>query len=720
MQVLNGCRVEKVIYSNPDTQYTVARVKHGQDDVVVVLFERCYEGEKLDVVGSWVEHPKYGKQFKASHVERSRELTEADVMKLLQGIKGIGPARAEAIVSRYGVRALEVAQQDPEQFRGLVPESVIENIREEFRADSVLNALKSKLVPLGITPNMVRKIYRRYGERAFEVLEKNPYKLAEDVKGIGYKKADEIALKLGMDPKSEERVTACVRYVLSKAAAQGHVYLPKKELVAKVLEETKQAIATPRILECMRNNRETEEEADRVYLKYLYHYETAVARKLAKLNEAGIAAEIKAHAGAVMDGMEREQGMKYTSKQRMAVERAFQYGASIITGGPGTGKTTVIKAIIEVAKANRLVVELAAPTGRAAKRMEEVTGHPAKTIHRLLEYQPDGTEDELEGELRMDLRFGRDETNPIDADLIIVDEASMIDTVLMYHLVMAVKEGSGIVFVGDGDQLPSIGPGDVLTDMMEYLPTTKLDVIFRQAELSGIVLNAGRINRGQYPYFNGKDFCFYEYESPEQIVNLYEAEVKTGAEVQVLTPVKRTEAGTANLNRLIQERVNPADPGKPQVVFRDKVFRVGDRVMQQTNDYGKECFNGDVGIVKDIYKDTQDGCIRMVVEYPHKEVTYIDDEVGMLELAYAITVHKSQGSQYDTVIVPLITSHYIMLKRNLLYTAITRAVNKVIIVGQKKAIWIAVNTIDAEKRYTTLAERLKGLMSGQLQLTVVR
>ena len=344
-----------------------------------------------------------------------------------------------------------------------------------------------------------------------------------------------------------------------------------------------------------------------------------------------------------------------------------------------------------------MTVQLAAPTGKAAKRMEEVTGHPAKTIHRLLEYKPNG---DAEDETTME--FARNELNPIDADLIVIDETSMIDTNLMYHLINAVK--SSIVFIGDQNQLPSIGPGTVLADMMKALPTTKLDIIFRQKNTSAIIPNSDRINKGLFPFFNNKDFIFYEYESPDQILEIYKKELKTGDEVQILTPVKRSETGTINLNKLIQDNINPEHPNKPQVVFGDKTFRVGDRVMQHQNNYDKEIFNGDTGIITKIYKDEDE--IHTVVDFLGREVEFIDDEVKTLDLSYAMTIHKSQGSQFDTVIIPLTTSHFIMLKRNLIYTAVTRAKKKVIIVGQKKAIAIAVKTLDSSKRNTSLGEFL--------------
>lgn len=697
---LNNCIVDKIIYHNPENLYTVARLKHGQESITAVFNDRCRTGEKLDLVGRWAGHPKYGRQFKAEYVKRSVEQTLDGVSAVLQDIKGIGPARAKAIISKFGAKALEIAQENPEAFKEILPEKIVENIKEEFKEGESLNKLKRLLLPLGLTNTMIRKIYKQYGEESVKILQKNPYKLASDIKGIGYKKADEIAFKLGIDPKDDLRVTACIEYVLKKQASLGHVYLTRNELLPLVLEETRQTLATPQILRCIKNNNNLIKNGDRIYLKYLYQFEKKIAEKLYKLQQ--ITKIDSMNIERVLEEIEKRDCITYTQQQKEAIKKAFKHGVSIITGGPGTGKTTIIKAIIEIAQKKGLKIELAAPTGKAAKRMEEVTGHPAKTIHRLLEYRPreDGDEYVME--------FERNEENPIDAELIIIDEVSMIDTILMYYLIKAIN--GTVVFIGDQDQLPSIGPGNVLSDMIDTLLTTKLNVIFRQKEMSAIITNSSRINKGLYPCFNNKDFRFYEYESPQQILELYVKELQTGDEVQILTPVKKSETGTVNLNKIIQAAINPARIDKPQIIYKDKVFRVGDRVMQQVNDYDKECFNGDTGIIKNIFKDQEEN-VHAVVDYQGREVIYTDEEIDDLMLAYAITIHKAQGAQFDTVIIPLTTSHYIMLKRNLIYTAVTRAVKKVIIVGQKKAIMIAAKTIDSTKRNTSLWEHLQRLLA---------
>jgi len=695
LPVLNGCTVEKIIYSNPENLYTVARLSNGEDLITAVFYDRCREGEKLNLTGSWVNHEKYGKQFKATILERSNELTEEDIAAILQNVKGIGPARAKKLIEEYGLKTLEIAKTNPDRFKELgIPERVIENIKLEFAENETVTKLKETLLPLGLTINLVQKVYKYFEDKATDILRRNPYRLT-DIKGIGYKKADDIALRLGINPRDDLRVLACVEFVLRKHASMGHVYLTRNELLSAALKEMKEPIPTVKILQSIRNNRNLQEVEDRVYLRYLYLYEEMIAKKLMRLSKTS-PLSVK-NIDSIIKKIEAQNNITYTPTQIDAIKKAFKHGVSIITGGPGTGKTTITKAIIEIAKKEGMTVQLAAPTGKAAKRMEEVTGHPAKTIHRLLEYKPNG---DAEDETTME--FARNELNPIDADLIVIDETSMIDTNLMYHLINAVK--SSIVFIGDQNQLPSIGPGTVLADMMKALPTTKLDIIFRQKNTSAIIPNSDRINKGLYPFFNNKDFIFYEYESPDQILEIYKKELKTGDEVQILTPVKRSETGTINLNKLIQDNINPEHPNKPQVVFGDKTFRVGDRVMQHQNNYDKEIFNGDTGIITKIYKDEDE--IHTVVDFLGREVEFIDDEVKTLDLSYAMTIHKSQGSQFDTVIIPLTTSHFIMLKRNLIYTAVTRAKKKVIIVGQKKAIAIAVKTLDSSKRNTSLGEFL--------------
>lgn len=696
MPVLSGCTVEKIIYTNPENLYTIARLAHGSDNITAVFYDRCREGEKLNLTGTWVTHKKYGKQFKADNLERSSELTEDDISAILQNVKGIGPARAELLISHFGLETLNVAKTNPESFKGIgIPENIIENIKLEFAENETVSKLKEMLLPLGLTINLIQKIYKQYQDKALDILCQNPYKLADDIKGIGYKKADDIALKLGVDPRDDLRVMACIEYVLKKQASLGNVFLTKQQLLIETLKEMRQPIPTAKILQSIRNNFNLIEQGDRVYLKYLHHYENIIAKKLKRLSTSTSLA-VK-NIDSIIKAVETQNNITYTPIQKEAIKRTFQHGVSVITGGPGTGKTTITKAIIEIAQKQNMTVELAAPTGKAAKRMEEVTEHPAKTIHRLLEYKPNGHDDVYA------MEFARNELNPIDADLIIIDEASMIDTVLMYHLINAVK--STIVFIGDQNQLPSIGPGTILVDMISALPATRLDVIFRQKDTSSIITNSSRINMGLYPLFNDKDFEFYEYQSPEQILEIYKRELAAGDEVQILTPVKKSETGTINLNKIIQENINPEHPDKPQINFGDKVFRVGDLVMQQENNYDKDIYNGDSGTVVRIYQDDDDS-IHTIVDFFSREVEFIDDEVKSLTLAYSITIHKSQGSQFGTVIIPLTTSHFIMLKRNLIYTAVTRAKKKVIIIGQKKAVAIAVKTLDSSKRNTSLGELL--------------
>ena len=387
MPVLSGCTVEKIIYTNPENLYTIARLAHGPNNITAVFYDRAREGEKLNLTGTWVTHKKYGKQFKADNLERSSELTEDDISAILQNVKGIGPARAELLISNFGLKTLEIAKTNPESFKGLgIPENVIENIKLEFAENETISKLKETLLPLGLTINLIQKIYKQYQDKALDILRRNPYKLADDIKGIGYKKADDVALKLGMDPRDELRVIACTEYVLKKQASFGNVYLTKQELLLEVLKEMRQPIPTVKILQSIRNNFNLIEQGDRVYLKYLYQYELMIAKKLTRLS-ASAPLTVK-NIDNIIELIEVQNSINYTPIQKKAIKKCFKHGVSIITGGPGTGKTTITKAIIEIALSQNKTVQLAAPTGKAAKRMEEVTGHPAKTIHRLLEYKP--------------------------------------------------------------------------------------------------------------------------------------------------------------------------------------------------------------------------------------------------------------------------------------------------------------------------------------------
>ena len=407
--------------------------------------------------------------------------------------------------------------------------------------------------------------------------------------------------------------------------------------------------------------------------------------------------------------IESQNNITYTGQQKKAIKNTFVNPISIITGGPGTGKTTIVKAVIAIAEKNGFKVALAAPTGKAAKRMEEATGRPAKTIHRLLEFEL--KRKDTYGETT--LYFNRNKNNPLEEDLIIIDEASMIDTTLMYHLITAVD--TCIVFIGDTAQLPSIGPGTILADLIKNLPTTRLDSIFRQKDTSSIIINTQRIKSGQFPVFDSKEFIFEEYAGPDQVVKLYIAEVeKEGIEnVQILTPMRKTDVGTNVLNRLVQDTINPPQENKPEIIISsEKVYRVGDKVMQTRNDYKKECYNGDMGTIVSI-----NGEDEILIKFEDRVISFTREELMRdLEVSYATTIHKSQGSEFKTVIIPLLTNHYIMLKRNLIYTAVTRAKKKVIIVGQKKAVGMAVNIIDSTKRYTTLSERIRSIHGSQLSL----
>jgi len=708
MAVMTGF-VKKVIYHNPETNYTVASIE-GEGDYTAVFHDICAEGEKLTLIGKWITHKRYGKQFHADNIERNlKDMTCKEISIYIQSIKGIGPSRSEKIVSEYKRKTLDIMREQPEKLKDIgIPDSVINNIKEEFKANEVILKLKQKLIPLGLTSNMIRKLYKQYKEKTMVQLEENPYKLADDVHGIGFKKADSIAIKLGIDPESDFRIKACMKYILQQKAALGHTYLPFMDIIRELRTELQQFIPQDKIKHNIASNEHVINDGGNIYLRYIFNYEHEIGKKLNELNNKPLPTVQSDE--RVITEIQKNNKVKYTKKQQIAIKNTFRRPVSVITGGPGTGKTTIVKAIIAIAEKNKISVALAAPTGKAAKRMEEATGREAKTIHRLLEFKPSNNDS------ASPMYFQRNKNFPLDEDLIIIDESSMLDTNIMYHLIMAVN--TRIVFIGDVSQLPSIGPGTVLADLIKTLPTTRLDAIFRQKETSMIIVNSQKINFGEFPIFNKTDFIFEEYTCPEQIADIYTKESMTAStdEIQILTPMKKTDAGTMLLNQLIQGRINPPAHNKKEIRLMDnRVLRLNDKVIQLRNNYDKECFNGDIGTIKAIEKG--EGSNSILIKFDEREVLFTEEEVRKdMELAYALTIHKSQGSEFKTVIIPLITSHYIMLKRNLIYTAVTRARSKVIIIGQKKAVGISVNTIDATKRYTSLSRRIREHQKTQLSL----
>ncbi|WP_422448136.1 ATP-dependent RecD-like DNA helicase [Thermoanaerobacterium sp. DL9XJH110] len=712
--------VEKISYHNEENCFTVVKlsVKDNNDTITAVgYFPSLEVGEVLRLKGRWVMHKDYGYQLKVEFYQTLMPATVKEIENYLASgvIRGIGPTTARKIVEKFGAKSLEVLGSSPQELLVIdgIGQKKLEMIMESYEQQKETREIMLFLQQYGIGPGIAVRVYKNYGEKSIEVLKQNPYRLADEVYGIGFKTADRIARMMGMEADSLERLSAGLKYVLYSAADEGHVFLPQEELIHKASEllEVNEELINQALM-ALREKEDVVIEntwgRNDVYLSAFYFSEKSVARRLFLLSTmAGNPLKIT---GEDIRLIEKKCGISLARRQREALEKVASCGVLVVTGGPGTGKTTTIKSLIEFFRARGLKVALAAPTGRAAKRMSEATGEEAKTIHRLLEYK-------AYEEGGMD--FGKNQEDPLEEDVVIVDETSMVDIILMYHLLAALKPGARLILVGDKDQLPSVGPGSVLREIIASgrIPVVVLDEIFRQAKESMIVVNAHRINRGLFPYLNikDKDFFFEQVQAPEDLLNTILQLVKTRLpayggfdpmeDIQVITPMKKGIAGVLNLNQKLQELLNPPAPGKREWRYRMLTFREGDRVMQVKNNYDKEIFNGDLGR---IVKIDEDGVVVVSFAAPgqDREVVYQAQDLEELTLAYALSVHKSQGSEFPVVVMPITTQHYVMLQRNLLYTAITRAKKLIVLVGTKQALSIAIRNNRALLRYSRLADRI--------------
>lgn len=721
MTVLEGT-VERLTFHNDETGYTVARfLPEGKKEniTIVGIVPEIRLGERLKVTGDWTVHSEYGRQFTIADYQRLAPATLLGIEKYLGSglIKGIGPATAKRIVSAFGLASLEIIQSKPERLLE------VEGIGEKKAKSIVLAVAEHKAVQdvmvflqgTGITPALAAKIYRQYGDAAIENVRSNPYRMADEIFGIGFKTADRLAQRLGIDASSPERLRSGIRYFLDREGEEGHIYGLRGEFTSKVGQELSVDVsAVNDVLQAMVEGGEIIAEmgndGERIYLAPLYHSESGVSERMTALIRCARTLLLPEDPEVFV----AVSGVALASEQKEAVHAAVHHGVLVLTGGPGTGKTTTVRGIIQVFHRLNQRVLLAAPTGRAAKRLGEATGEAAKTIHRLLEYGAG------EGKGR---GFGRNEDNPLDADVVIVDESSMVDLVLFYQLLKAVPIGARLILVGDIDQLPSVGAGNVLRDLIcsRVVPMVRLKTIFRQAMESHIVVNAHRINRGLMPEIkDAKDFFYIKAEDPEDVVkeivglvaNRLPKYLRCDAtdDIQVLSPMRRTVTGVENLNHLLQERLNPYRPNRPEVRVGGVAYRVGDKVMQIRNNYNKMVFNGDIGRVTKV--DVEDRQLHVLFPEPggNRGVVYESEDLDELVLSYAVSVHKSQGSEYPVVVIPVTTQHFMMLQRNLLYTAITRAKRLVVLVGTWKALAIAVHNNKIEERRTSLAERLAKLM----------
>jgi exodeoxyribonuclease V alpha subunit len=718
--------VEQIIFYNQDNYYTVAKLKQssGKQVTIVGNLPPLFPEEVLSLKGEWVKHKEYGEQFQVAEWKRLPPKTLLGIERFLASglIKGIGKATAEKIVREFGLESLEIIVNTPERLAEIPGISVKKALKvgASLEEHAAIQRIMVFLQGIGISPAYALKIYRVYGDQAVNVVSDNPYQLADDVFGIGFKIADQIAGKLGIDKDSPYRIRAGIRYLLNEVSSEGHVYAVEKDFLNKAgqelgVNELQLAAEVEELILGKEVFRESVSGITALYLAPFYYSEAGAAAKIRELLSIELERVMVDPTIALREFSVKSE-ITLAPKQQEAVINCLKYGMMVITGGPGTGKTTIIKAIIQLFNEAKMRVLLAAPTGRAAKRLAETTGQEAKTIHRLLGY---GNDSKNGG------RFQHNEKEPLAAEVLIIDEFSMVDLPLFYNLLKAINPGTRLIMVGDVDQLPSVGPGSVLRDLIQSqcIPTVRLNVIFRQAEKSLIVSNAHKINRGEFPYLStAKDFFFIPKEDPEQIVQTISDLIKNRIskylqcdpleDIQVLSPMRRTVTGVENLNHNLQNALNPPQTGKGELKVGANVFRVGDKVMQLKNDYQKLVFNGDIGRVGAI--DSEERSLSVVFQDVDGErtISYETEELDQLVLAYAISVHKSQGNEYPVVIMPVTTQHFLMLQRNLLYTAVTRAKKMVVIIGTKKAIAIAVKNNRIEERHSLLPQRIRAALAG--------
>jgi exodeoxyribonuclease V alpha subunit len=757
--------VESIVFRNEDNHYTVARFRPNdsgrlfRDDLttIVGVLPGVHVGELLSVEGEWEKDPKYGRQLHITNFTQRLPASKEGITRYLGSglIKGVGPKKAQRIVEHFGEQTLAIIEQQPERLSEVkgISAKDREQIEKSWAEQSEIKELHLFLQSHDVSMNLATRIYKQFGQESIKVVRENPYKLAQDVYGIGFRTADDIAVKLGLPRDSIPRLSTGLKYVLAQAANDdGHCYLLENELVQraselllapselisiamKQLREERDVFVEPSLPvqvrvdpraeddpEYVDNLREAEDSTpqQRVYFGPFWHAENGSARILRRLlhSQSQLPSVSQQYWDTVFNYLAQNRNMILTEKQRNAVQMAYVSKVSILTGGPGTGKSTSIRALLMVLRKRKIEVALAAPTGRAAKRLTEATGAvglQAKTLHRLLDYAPH------------DNTYQRNEENPLPYQFVIVDEVSMVDILLFYHLLKALPPDAHLLLVGDADQLPSVGPGNVLRDLLrsEAIPSVVLTELFRQAQQSQIVVNAHRINAGQMPTLKrdaGGDFFFVPEEDPIRaqhlVLDFVQRRIPTHyhlnpmTDIQVLSPMYKGPLGVTSLNEELQARLNPS--ASEIVEWGGHVLRLGDKVMQVRNDYDRGVFNGDVGWIRVIDKENSTVKVEFWEEAGPLLVSYHFHELDELVLAYAVTVHKSQGSEYPAIVLTLVNQHYMLLQRNLLYTAITRAKRLCVIVGQLRALESAVRNNRVALRNTGLAERLSHVASIRL------
>lgn len=730
--------VEEIIFKNDTNGYVVA-ILETEDDVVTIVgyIPIINIGETIKVEGNWENHATFGQQLKVESYAPVVPATLNGIINYLSSglISGIGPKTAEKIVERFGENSLDILQYDPQKLKEVegIGNKKVKKIAESFSEQRELRDVMLFLQQYSVSSKFGIKIYKKYGNKTIQKIKENPYRLSEEVFGIGFKMADKIAMEMGIEHDSVYRIRAGIKFALLKSSAGGHTYIPKDMLINKAKEvlAIDEVSIDNGIRQMTLDNDIKLEDIDGEIVVYSLAFFTAeanVSKRLIELSNVELK-ELNINVKKEIEQIEKENEIKLANRQKEAIEESIKNGVLVVTGGPGTGKTTTINTIIKIFEKEDLKVTLGAPTGRAAKRMAEATGREAKTIHRLLEYSF------IDEEIGM--AFGVDDGTPMESDVVIIDEVSMVDILLMNHLLKAIMAGTRLILVGDVDQLPSVGAGNVLKDIIDskLIKVVELDEIFRQAKESMIVVNAHRINSGEYPYLNkkDKDFFFLRKNDPEQIVDTILELVHTRLrkfngydpirDIQILSPMKKGDAGVNALNTKIQERLNPKSKIKAERKIADTIFRVGDKVMQIKNNYnmeweirennkveekGKGVFNGDVGIIEKIDNEESELTVKFDDD---RLVVYPFSGLDELRLSYATTIHKSQGSEFPVVIIPVMWGPPMLLTRNLLYTGITRAKELVVLVGMEKFLGNMISNNRITTRYSGLSKRLKDIFN---------
>jgi exodeoxyribonuclease V alpha subunit len=719
-------QIEHITFTNEENGYTIARVRvSGRFEPVTIVGNLLAPtpGESLRMTGEWIQHPQYGDQFRVDKYVTAVPATPQGIRKYLGSgmIKGLGPVMAKRIVKQFGRNTIDILEKNIDRLAEVdgIGQKRVTMIRKAWEEQKDIRNVMIFLQAHGVSSGYATKIFKQYGDRSIAVVKQNPYRLASDIFGIGFKIADQIAHKLDFPSDSDLRVAAGILYVLDLMAGEGHVYLPYGKLLSecskvlkvapKVVEQAIGNLSRDHLIvidKLITDQNESSKNEKAVYLTRFHVCETGIADRLRIIKDSPRSTR-PLHVKNALAWVQRRLAIHLAGEQVDAITSALIDKISVITGGPGTGKTTIINAILQIYQQMGARVLLAAPTGRAAKRMSETCARNASTIHRMLEFNL------LKG------GFQRNDKKPLNCDLLVIDEASMVDTLLMYHLMKAVPPGATLVLVGDVNQLPSVGAGNVLKDVIESgtVAVVELTTIFRQAKHSRIVVNAHRINSGLQPEWSEitpsdpslSDFYFIQQEDPDKVLNIILALAKKRIprrfgldsvnDIQVITPMHRGVVGSDNLNIQLQEALNPTSE---RVVRGDRELRINDKVMQIRNDYSKDVFNGDIGRIERIEPTDQ----QVIIRFDDRDVTYSYSDLDQIVLAFAVSVHKSQGSEYPAVVIPLLTQHYLLLQRNLVYTAITRGRQLVVMVGTRKALAMAIGNSKTDKRHTHLKERL--------------